>query len=175
MKSPPTAATLPQDSTNFKGDYGASDFDQRNIFTAAATYTIPGGEKWKLLTNGWELNTLATFHGGIPITVLSPSDTSGTGEGTQRAQLTGVSAYLGARQEKPGANWLNPDAFTSPTPGTFGNSRRNSFYGPGYGDLDFSVFKNTPITERVSTQFQVSMFNLFNRYKLCIPWRLQPE
>ncbi len=167
--------TLPQDSTNFKGDYGASDFDQRNIFTAAGTYTIPGGEKWKLLTNGWQLNTLATFHGGIPITVLSPSDTSGTGEGTQRAELTGISAYAGARQEKAGANWLNPDAFTSPTPGTFGNSRRNSFYGPGFGDVDFSVFKNTPITERINTQFQVSMFNLFNRYNYASPGGYNPN
>jgi hypothetical protein len=121
------------------------------------------------------LNTLATFHGGIPITVLSPSDTSGTGEGTQRAELTGVSAYAGARQEKAGASWLNPNAFTSPAPGTFGNSRRNSFYGPGYGDVDFSVFKNTPITERVSTQFQVSMFNLFNRYNYASPGGYNPN
>ena len=167
--------TLPQDSTNFKGDYGASDFDQRNIFTGAATYTIPGGAKWKLLTNGWELNTLSTFHGGIPITVLSASDTSGTGEGTQRTQLTGVSAYAGARKEKALANWLNPAAFTNPTPGTFGNSRRNQFYGPGYSDVDFSVFKNTPITERVSTQFQVSMFNLFNRYNYASPGGYNPN
>ncbi len=167
--------TLPQDSANFKGDYGASDFDQRNIFTGAATYTIPGGEKWKLLTNGWQLNTLATFHGGIPITVLSASDTSGTGEGTQRAELTGISAYAGARQEKAGANWLNPAAFTSPTPGTFGNSRRNSFYGPGYSDVDFSVFKNTPITERVSTQFRVEMFNVFNRYNYASPGGYNPN
>ena len=167
--------TLPQDSTNFKGDYGASDFDQRNIFTGAATYNIPGGEKWKLLTNGWQLNTLATFHGGIPITVLSASDTSGTGEGTQRAELTGISAYAGARQEKAGANWLNPAAFTNPDPGTFGNSRRNSFYGPGYSDVNFSVFKNTPITERVSTQFRVEMFNLFNRYNYASPGGYNPN
>jgi hypothetical protein len=167
--------TLPQDSTNFKGDYGASDFDQRNIFTGAVTYTIPGGEKWKPLTNGWQINTLATFHGGIPITVLSASDTSGTGEGTQRAELTGINAYSGARQEKAGANWLNPAAFTSPTPGTFGNSKRNSFYGPGYSDVDFSVFKNTPITERVSTQFRVEMFNLFNRYNYASPGGYNPN
>jgi outer membrane receptor protein involved in Fe transport len=166
---------LPQDSTNFKGDYGNSDFDQRNIFTGSATYTIPGAEKWKLLTNGWQLNTLATFHGGIPITVLSPSDTSGTGEGTQRADLTGINAYSGARIEKAGANWLNPAAFTSPAPGTFGNSHRNEFYGPGYSDVDFSVFKNTPITERVSTQFRVEMFNLFNRYNYASPGGYNPN
>ena len=32
------------------------------------------------------------------------------------------------------------------------------------GDVDLSVFKNTPlIGERVTTQFRVEMFNLFNR------------
>jgi len=166
---------LPQDSFDFKGDYGPSDFDQRNIFTGFASYQIPGGEKWKLLTNGWQVNTLATLHGGIPITVLSASDTSGTGEGTQRADLTGVGPYAGFRKEKPGANWLNPAAFTNPVPGTFGDSRRNGFYGPGYSDVDFSVFKNTPITERVTTQFRVEMFNVFNRYNYGSPGGLNPN
>jgi len=167
---------LPQDSTNFKGDYGASDFDQRHIFTGLLSYEVPGANSMKLLTNGWQLNSLITLHGGIPITVLSASDTSGTGEGTQRADLVpGVSPYAGARQEKIGANWLNPDAFANPTPGTFGNTHRNEFYGPGYSDVDFSVFKNTPITERVNTQFRVEMFNLFNRYNFGSPGGVNPN
>jgi hypothetical protein len=166
---------LPQDSFNFKGEYGASDFDQRNIFTGLVTYQIPGAQKWKLLTNGWQLNTLATFHGGMPMTVLSASDTSGTGEGTQRANLTGINAYAGARIEKANANWLNPAAFENPAPGTFGNSRRNGFYGPGFSDVDFSVFKNTPITERINTQFRVEMFNLFNRYNYGPPGSINPN
>ncbi len=59
--------------------------------------------------------------------------------------------------------WLNTGAFAAPAAGTFGNERRNQFYGPGFADVDFSIFKNTPITERVSTQFRIEMFNLFNR------------
>ena len=38
---------LPQDSTNFKGDYGPSDFDSRNIFVGLITYNVPGAQKWK--------------------------------------------------------------------------------------------------------------------------------
>jgi hypothetical protein len=166
---------LPQDSFNFKGDYGSSDFDERNIFTGFASYHIPGGDKYKLLTNGWQLNTLATFHGGFPITVLSASDTSGTGEGTQRADLTGVDANAGFKKEKAGASWLNPRAFTNPAPGTFGDSRRNAYSGPGYSDVDFSVFKNTPITERINTQFRVEMFNVFNRYNFGSPGGINPN
>ncbi len=166
---------LPQDSFNFKGDYGSSDFDERNIFTAFASYHVPGGERLKLLTNGWQVNTLTTLHGGFPITVLSASDTSGTGEGTQRAELTGVNANAGFKKEAAGATWLNPAAFTNPAPGTFGNSRRNAYSGPGYSDVDFSVFKNTPITERVTTQFRVEMFNVFNRYNYGSPGGINPN
>ena len=161
---------LPQDSTNFKGDYGSSDFDQRNIFTGLVTYQVPGAQKWKLLTNGWQVNTLATFHGGSPFSVYSSADTSGTSDGNQRADyVPGVNPYAGARQEKANANWLNPNAFQDAAAGTWGNTRRNEYYGPGYSDVDFSVFKNTPITERVTTQFRVEMFNVFNRYNYAPP------
>jgi hypothetical protein len=64
---------------------------------------------------------------------------------------------------------LNPAAFVDAAPGTFGNSRRNAYIGPGYGDVDFSVFKNTPINERISTQFRVEMFNLFNKTNYAPP------
>ncbi len=167
---------LPQDSNNFKAEYGPSDFDQRNIFTGLISYNVPGPNTLKLLSNGWQLNSLLTFHSGIPITVLSATDTSGTGDGVQRANLVpGVNPYAGARKEKIGADWLNANAFATPDTGTFGNSRRNEFVGPGYSDVDFSVFKNTPITERVNTQFRVEMFNLFNRYNFGSPGGINPN
>ncbi len=161
---------LPQDSFNFKGDYGPSDFDNRNIFVALFTYDVPGGQKWKGLTRGWQLNSLMTFHGGLPFSVYSSSDTSGTSDGNQRANyVPGVSPYAGYRKGKVGANWLNPAAFVDAPAGTWGDTGRNAYNGPGYGDVDFSVFKNTPIGERVTTQFRVEMFNLFNRTNFAPP------
>jgi hypothetical protein len=68
-----------------------------------------------------------------------------------------------------GLNWLNPAAFVDAPAGTWGTSGRNAFNGPGYGDVDFSVFKNTHIWERVTTQFRVEMFNLFNRTNYAPP------
>ncbi len=154
---------LPQDSTNFKGDYGPSDFDQRNIFTGLVTYNVPDGRKWKAITSGWQVNSLLTFHGGIPFSVLSSSDNSGTGEGTQRAVQIG-SPYAGAKQEKVNGNWLNAAAFEDGPVGSFaGTSSRNAYVNPGYSDVDLSVFKNTKIGEKFTAQFRVEMFNLFNR------------
>jgi outer membrane receptor protein involved in Fe transport len=161
---------LPQDSTNFKGDYGPSDFDNRNIFVGSISYQVPGSSHLSVLTKGWELNSLMTFHGGLPFSVYSSSDTSGTNDGNQRADsVPGVNPYAGYRKGGVGLNWLNPAAFADAAPGTWGNTGRNAYVGPGYGDVDFSVFKNTHITERITTQFRVEMFNLFNRTNYAPP------
>jgi len=161
---------LPQDSTNFKGDYGPSDFDNRNIFVGSLSYQVPGSSHLKVLTTGWEVNSLLTFHGGLPFSVYSSSDTSGTNDGNQRANLVpGIDPYAGFRKGGVGLNWLNPAAFADAPAGTWGTTSRNEFVGPGYGDVDLSVFKNTHIWERVTTQFRVEMFNLFNRTNYAPP------
>jgi outer membrane receptor protein involved in Fe transport len=161
---------LPQDSTNFKGDYGNSDFDTHNIAVGLISYDVPSGNKWKGLTGGWQLNSLMTFHGGLPFSVYSSNDTSGTDDENQRADVVaGVSPYAGAHQSKVGGQWLNQNAFVDAAPGTWGDSRRNAYYGPGYGDVDFSVFKNNHIGERITTQFRAEMFNLFNRTNYAAP------
>lgn len=165
---------LPQDSTNFKGDYGPSDFDSRNIFTGLISYDVPGSNFMPALTKGWQVNSLLTFHSGSPFSVYSSSDTSGTNDGNQRADLVhGVDPYKGFRKggvvNGQGLNWLNPAAFMDAPAGTWGTTSRNQFIGPGYGDVDLSVFKNTHIWERVTTQFRVEMFNILNKANYAPP------
>jgi len=59
--------------------------------------------------------------------------------------------------------WLNTNAFSLPTAGTLGNQRRNQLFGPGYSDVDLSVFKTAKVGERVNAQFRIETLNLFNR------------
>ena len=154
---------LPQNSYNFKGDYGNSDFDTRNTFVGFLTYQVPGSSHGpRVLSNGWMVNSLLSFHGGQPFSVAASGDVSGTGEGTDRAvQVAPVRA--GYQGRSPGVNWVDPNAFADPALGTFGTSRRNAYYGPGFSDVDLSVFKDTRIHERVTVQLRAEMFNLFNR------------
>ena len=56
--------------------------------------------------------------------------------------------------------------FAAPTPGQEGNEKPNRFRGPGFFDVDASLIKNTPITERVNLQLRFEFFNLFNRLNL---------
>ena len=57
-------------------------------------------------------------------------------------------------------------ALSRPGPRFLGSLRRNQIYGPGFSDVDLSVFKNIPITERIKAQFRIEMFNIFNRVNL---------
>jgi hypothetical protein len=41
--------------------------------------------------------------------------------------------------------------------------------GPNLKTFDFTMFKRTPITERVSTEFRIEAFNLFNRVNFTPP------
>jgi carboxypeptidase family protein/TonB-dependent receptor-like protein len=162
--------TLPQDSMNLKADYGSMDYDTRHNFTAVLNYGLPTASRFKPLLNGWELSSLVSLHTGQPFSVFSSNDNSGTGEGAQRADLIG-DPYAGVSHafNKDGVTWLNQSAFADPAAGLFGTSGRNAFYGPGYASVDFSVLKNTKITERINTQFRIEMFNLFNRVNLAPP------
>jgi hypothetical protein len=46
--------------------------------------------------------------------------------------------------------------------GFYGNEKRDNFFGPSFRTVDFSLFKHTPITERVMSEFRVEIFNIFN-------------
>jgi len=159
---------LPQDSTNFKGDYGNSDFDTRNNFTTFLSYEIPGNGNFRRLTEGWQVNGLMDFHGGQPFTVHASGDISGTNEGNDRAVQTG-SVHTGYQGQKPNANWIDLTAFANPAAGSFGTSARNAYFGPGFSDVDLSVFKNTKVTERLTIQFRAELFNVFNRINYAPP------
>jgi hypothetical protein len=144
--------TLPQDSFNLKGDYGNMDFDTRHNFTAVMNYDLPNASRWKPLLNGWALSSLVSLHTGQPFTVFSSTDNTGTNEGEQRADLIG-DPFAGTSHSfnKAGVMWLNQAAFANPA------------------STDFSVIKNTKITERIGTQFRIEMYNLFNRVNLAPP------
>ena len=155
---------IPQNSYCLRCDYGNSDFDIRNSFSMFLSYALPEPANHKAILGGWQLNTLFSFFTGSPFTVYSGNDSSGTSEFTDHAQLlsnpfNGVPASDRATSTY---YWFNPAAFGLPAQGTYGNELRNQFYGPPTHQIDFSVFKNIRITERVSAQFRAEIFNIFN-------------
>jgi hypothetical protein len=168
---------IPYDSTNLKAEYGNGDFDTRHNFSATLTWDIPGSSHGpRVLTHGWSVNSLMTFHGGQPMDQVRPGyDIIGD-------PFAGVSHNFQKSATFTGVTWINPAAFcindatagvgkgtcgSGGGSGIFGGDlRRNQIYGPGYSSVDLSVLKSIPITERVKAQFRIEMFNLFNRINL---------
>ncbi len=155
---------IPQNSYCLKCDYGNSDFDIRNSFSMFLTYATPQPVKYKALLGGWQFNTLFSFFTGTPFTVYSGNDSSGTGEFTDRANVIGnpFSGVPASDRATSTYYWFNPAAFAAPAAGTYGNEKRNQFYGPPTHQIDFSVFKNFSITEHARLQFRAEIFNIFN-------------
>jgi hypothetical protein len=130
------------------------------------TYDVPGSS-WgpKLLTHGWQVSSLMNFHTGQPYDeVLSRLNQVGNPFGGLTHSFS---------QANGGTLWVNPTAFCDPNAGDpgctgspYGNVGRNTYYAPGFGSVDLTVFKNIPITERFKLRVQASMFNMFNRINL---------
>ena len=62
--------------------------------------------------------------------------------------------------------------FGVPTLGTTGNLGRNTYEGPGFANVDFSLFKNFKIpqvNEQSMLQFRFEFFNMFNRVNFYQP------
>jgi len=66
-----------------------------------------------------------------------------------------------ADQVRTITNWFNPCAFVAPF-GAFGTFPRNALRGPNVYNVDLSLFRSFPITERFKLQFRMEAFNVFN-------------
>ncbi|MDQ6707664.1 MAG: carboxypeptidase regulatory-like domain-containing protein, partial [Acidobacteriota bacterium] len=60
-------------------------------------------------------------------------------------------------------------AFPAPVPGTDGTLGRNTYFGPGFVDVDASLNKRFAIGERVHLQIRIEAFNVLNRVNLNAP------
>ncbi len=157
--------TTPMDSYNLELDKGDSTFDTRHIVTGFITYEAPQWAHFApRLTKGWVFHSLLTFTSGSPINITDGKNIDQTGENKDRPNLIGNPfANVPVLTNTLAVQYLNPAAFALSPTGTYGDLGRDAIFGPAIGSVDFSIFKRTPITERIMSEFRVETFNLFNR------------
>jgi len=155
-----------EDSNNVNLDYSSGDIDVRNVFTADVIYDLP---RWNLVPKrvgaGWEIASILQARSGLPVNIVQNPGTFGF-DPTRPDRNTGVSIRP-ANYNAP-FNQLNPAAFT-PVASGIGDLGRNAAVGPGFTQWDFSVIKNTPLTERVSLQFRAEFFDILNHPNFANP------
>jgi hypothetical protein len=105
---------------------------------------------------------------GRPIPIVTVNDNTGRFYFNQRPNVVpGVNPIL--PNWNPFTGYLNASAFAQPADGTFGNLGRNSVFGPGYANLDFSLTKTTRIQEHLSLEIRAEIFNVLNHPNFALP------
>jgi hypothetical protein len=168
-----------------------SDFNITHNLTINYLWSIPtpnslqGPLAWA--AKGWQLGGIMQIKSGLPFTPLIGGDPLGLNSSAPFAypdRLTGPGCSAPVNPGNANA-YIKVNCFALPVatpaiaslcvpfapngvtaPGTcsnlLGNGGRNEIYGPGLIDFDFSVIKETRISERLHMQFRAEIFNLFN-------------
>ena len=155
------------DPYNWKVDYGHSNWDVPHRFVGSFTYELPffrqsSYRAVKYALGGWQTNAIIILQSGYPFNVVVPGDpaNSGASVGNQRPNLLKTATSNCGHGHL--SNCIDGSAFALPTAFTYGNAGRNILRGPGFTNIDFSLFKDFGITERVRLQIRGEAFNLSN-------------
>jgi Carboxypeptidase regulatory-like domain len=178
-----TSLRLPTNSMK-----GPSPYDLRNVIKIYGVYELPFGAGHRLssengivnrLISGWVFNAVNRWQTGRPAILFGGYDTFNQNDGGViiPSGLGALQSSLGVYKTAtpaPGAVWYFPQSalgaggnFTNPqvlascdAPGKF--CQRAFIYGPQFFRADWSIEKNTKITERIGTELRFEFLNAFN-------------
>jgi hypothetical protein len=156
------------DPYNRRLDKALANFDSTHRLVVSYNYELPFGKGKALfgdahgvagkVVSGWQINGLTTLQSGYPVV---PGRAMEVGDPNAS---TGVADPL--------SRWFNTAAFTPVPAYTWGTAPRTlpSTRSDEEVNFDFSILKNTSITDRVNLQFRSEFFNILNH-----PWFARPD
>jgi hypothetical protein len=147
-------------------DWGLSQLNLNNQFTASVTYDLPFGKGKKFGSNwsapvdaafgGWEADIIEKATSGFPLFVVD----------TNNGNFAGSDVNFSWN-----GNSLNrPDQVGAPAAaGELGDANRAPMYGPRFVNTDLSLIKHFRIREGILLDFRSEFFNLFNHAQFFLP------
>ena len=160
-------------------NYGPTAFDTRHNLSADLVYATP---KWSnrlvnATAGGWKVGGKLYLYSGRPFTVTdtgingSTHGLSSTFSGTILADTTNAAA-IGTQCGKAAVHsaCLSTASFATATAqADFGNTKPNSFRGPGFFSVASQLSKEFPVTEHSHFELGADAYNLFNHVNLAVP------
>ena len=164
---------------NPKLDWGPSTSDVRHSAVINGSWELPIGKgrarfgnagRWtQALAGGWTLSGIETLQSGIPFTPSLGYNPANDGDSRNPVRPSYNPAFSGPVILGGPNEYFNPNAFIPPATGTYGNVGRDTLYGPGIAELDFSALKSVNVTERMHLQLRAEFFNVLNRANFGTP------
>ena len=149
-------------------------FDARHRFVISYYWELPfrqytGAAHY--LLNGWAVSGITTFQTGFPIRILSQNDQEL--ENSFDFELPGKPDLIAPFHTQDPRNhdgyFFDPNSFVDAQLGSLGTAKRTICCGPGVNNWDFSVQKDTKLSERLNMQLRAEFFNLFNTTQFLNP------
>jgi hypothetical protein len=163
------------DAYNLHSSWGPDILNHPQLFSANVAYDLPSLQNKSTLVRatlgGWQTAAIVAVASGPSIsTLLNGVQGLGDPAGVGNGAATGVNRpdrVLSQPCHTSGMSsqqFINPNMFTvnGYQLGKVGNAGVGTCLGPNTRNVDFSLHKNFKITERISTQFRMEFFNLFN-------------
>ena len=176
------------DPTNLASAYSSAAWDIRHNFTTSFNYELPfgrgkefGGSMNKiadLAVGGWQTNGILSLRTGQPFTIAGTACQGNWGRCLPDVNSSGGNpndAPSGGRSPGTNGMWFNINAvqvaYQNAATGVYtgGNLGLQSNTGPPTRTLDFSLFKNFSITERIKMQFRGEATNIANTPQFSTP------
>jgi hypothetical protein len=143
-------------------------FDARHRFVFSYYWELPKsglqGFASKLV-DGWALSGILTFQSGFPVPITSSDDLElmNSFDFITAGEPDLIAPIHRLDPRNPLHLAFDPTVFQQPADlGRIGTSPRSVCCGPGINNIDFSLLKNTKLTERFGLQFRGEFFNIAN-------------
>jgi len=145
-------------------NYGAAGFDRAHIFQLGFLADLPFGKDGSgplnAIVKDWTLNGMFGAFTGTPFTVTASGASVNARANAQTADLVGTPNKTGGiGADNP---YYDTSAWARITEVRFGNTGRNTVRGPGWWNIDLSLFRRFPLGPKFNLEARVEAFNLTN-------------
>jgi hypothetical protein len=154
---------------DFNQSWSRSNFDRLHNYVLTSIYELPFGPRHRWLSDGvlgrviggWQVSGIFVAQSGTPLNITGNNTLLHTPGNTAYADANGEQKVLGGLG--PGLLYFDPAVYSLPASGVQGNMKRNGGpEGPGFWNLDMSLFKRFTISGSRYAEVRVDAYNATN-------------